>query len=75
LPKGGKKANDIILREDQKEYQRALKTAAVKKKQMASIDLFDPDYSLMEGSLRTFNYGPQIGYGRKNPNESRRKRR
>ncbi|CAG8478127.1 13675_t:CDS:2 [Acaulospora morrowiae] len=70
-PKGGRHANNIILREDQKEYQRALKQHRKKKE----VDIFDPDYvpQLMIGSTFSMSSGPPvIGYGRRNPNESRR---
>ncbi|CAG8724438.1 3491_t:CDS:2, partial [Acaulospora colombiana] len=70
-PKGGRHANNLILREDQKEYQRALKHQRKQKE----VDIFDPDYipKLMIGSIPSVAAGPPIiGYGRRNPNEARR---
>ncbi|GBC05927.1 hypothetical protein RclHR1_06500009 [Rhizophagus clarus] len=69
-PKGGRNANNIILREDQKEYQKALKSQRKQKE----IDIFDPDYipDLLIGSSVSKSITPVIGYGRRNPNEARR---
>ncbi|KAG9288304.1 hypothetical protein G9A89_021335 [Geosiphon pyriformis] len=70
-PKSGHNSNNLILREDQIEYQRALKTYRRQK----VIDIFDPDYipRLLIGSGKSISSGPPvIGYGRKNPNESKR---
>ncbi|RIA82016.1 Nin one binding Zn-ribbon like-domain-containing protein [Glomus cerebriforme] len=69
-PKGGRHANNIILREDQKEYQKALKS----QKKQKEIDIFDPDYvpKLLIGSNISKSINPVIGYGRRNPNEARR---
>ncbi|CAG8644728.1 8006_t:CDS:1, partial [Scutellospora calospora] len=39
-PKGGRHANNLILRKDQKEYQNALKSLRKQKE----VDIFDPDY-------------------------------
>ncbi|CAG8439831.1 11424_t:CDS:2 [Cetraspora pellucida] len=68
-PKGGRHANNLILREDQKEYQNALKSHRKQKE----VDIFDPDYvpKLLIGSDFSTSHGaPMIGYGRRNPNES-----
>lgn len=69
-PKGGR-SEAIILREDQREYQRP----ARKEKQ---YDIFSDDYAVVQAPFaksKAFNKGPVIGVGRKNPNESHRKRR
>ncbi|KAF8983938.1 Nin1 binding protein [Entomortierella lignicola] len=67
-PKGGRKNNDLILREDQREYELSLKFQRRQKK----IDAFDPDYAprLLEGQIDVRNpFGaPVIGYGKRNPN-------
>ncbi|KAF9898033.1 Nin1 binding protein, partial [Lobosporangium transversale] len=39
-PKGGRKNNDLILKEDQREYELSLKF----QKRQKNIDAFDPDY-------------------------------
>ncbi|CAG8566594.1 3769_t:CDS:2 [Diversispora eburnea] len=76
-PKGGRHANNLILREDQKEYQKALKLQRKQKR----IDIFDPDYIpelfIKSNSPSSLKYSgpPVIGYGRRNPNEARRKRK
>ncbi|RGB36542.1 Nin one binding Zn-ribbon like-domain-containing protein [Rhizophagus diaphanus] len=69
-PKGGRNASNIILREDQKEYQKALKNQRKQKE----IDIFDPDYipKLLIGPSNSKSISPVIGYGRRNPNEARR---
>ncbi|KAF9108075.1 Nin1 binding protein [Mortierella sp. AM989] len=67
-PKGGRKNNDLILREDQREYELSLKFQRRQKK----IDAFDPDYAprLLEGQIDVRNpFGaPVVGYGKRNPN-------
>ncbi|KAF9187060.1 Nin1 binding protein [Haplosporangium sp. Z 767] len=67
-PKGGRKNNDLILREDQREYELSMKFQRRQKK----IDAFDPDYvpRLLEGQIDVRNpFGaPVIGYGKRNPN-------
>ncbi|KAF0514302.1 Nin one binding Zn-ribbon like-domain-containing protein [Gigaspora margarita] len=70
-PKSGRNANNLILREDQKEYQKALKSHRKQKE----VDIFDPDYvpKLFIGSGSSTSCGaPVIGYGRRNPNETTR---
>ncbi|CAG8839955.1 5707_t:CDS:2, partial [Gigaspora margarita] len=67
----GRNANNLILREDQKEYQKALKSHRKQKE----VDIFDPDYvpKLFIGSGSSTSCGaPVIGYGRRNPNETTR---
>ncbi|KAJ3278273.1 Nin1 binding protein [Borealophlyctis nickersoniae] len=73
-PKGGRKNTDIILREDQREYQKAM---TQQKRQKASADPFDLDHILLDGSAksRMHHSGPTIGFGRRNVNESRKPRR
>ncbi|KAG0049556.1 Nin1 binding protein [Gryganskiella cystojenkinii] len=67
-PKGGRKNNDLILREDQREFELSMKFQRRQKK----IDAFDPDYvpRLLEGQIDVRNpFGaPVIGYGKRNPN-------
>ncbi|KAF9156956.1 Nin1 binding protein [Actinomortierella ambigua] len=67
-PQGGRRNNDLILREDQREYELSMRFQRRQKK----IDAFDPDYSprLLEGQIDTRNpFGaPVIGYGKRNPN-------
>ncbi|CAB4490799.1 unnamed protein product [Rhizophagus irregularis] len=64
-PKSGRNANNIILREDQKEYQKALKNQRKQKE----IDIFDPDYipKLLIGISNSNSISPVIGYGRRKP--------
>ncbi|KAI8865817.1 hypothetical protein GQ42DRAFT_165868 [Ramicandelaber brevisporus] len=85
-PERHKNAN-IILREDQKEYQRAMQRRPKSKASSGSANLLDPDYldnllSSKQGApAETFglgydaSYRPIIGYGRRNPNEKRRARK
>ncbi|ORZ18184.1 Nin one binding Zn-ribbon like-domain-containing protein [Absidia repens] len=74
-PKGGRKANNIVLREDQREYVKAQETKSKKK----IVDLFDPDfvplYSNMETKTMNNNmFGTDvIGFGRRNPNQGRKR--
>jgi RNA-binding protein NOB1 len=71
-PKGGRSTN-LILREDQKEYTRALNTKKrldkkIMNQEMGVAELF--------GDSRLSSTGdPIIGFGRKNPNEVRGRRR
>ncbi|KAI0226549.1 20S-pre-rRNA D-site endonuclease nob1 [Massospora cicadina] len=69
-PKGGHVNSDLILREDTKEYQRALKNYFHRKE----TNLFDPDYlpGILTGKHAASNRPPTIGYGRRNPNQARR---
>ncbi|KAF8988715.1 Nin1 binding protein [Haplosporangium bisporale] len=67
-PKGGRRNNDLILREDQREFELSMKFQRRQKK----IDAFDPDYvpRLLEGQIDSRNpFGaPVVGYGKRNPN-------
>ncbi|KAG4096431.1 hypothetical protein H8356DRAFT_1043027 [Neocallimastix lanati (nom. inval.)] len=89
---GGQNANNIILSEDQNEYQKALKQQKFKARKEKVVDLLDPDYlnTLFTGEdskLNSRNKGKTrktrndytgdiiIGYGRRNPNERRRRRK
>ncbi|CAG8535726.1 9740_t:CDS:2 [Funneliformis mosseae] len=69
-PKSSRHVKNLILREDQKEYQKALKD----QRRQKEIDIFDPDYipRLLIGSNLSKSNTPVIGYGRRNPNEARR---
>ena len=71
-PKGGRHGDGIILREDQKEYGRAL---AAHRKQKNSIDPFDVDFVPLEGLSKPRASKPMIGFGRRNVNETRRARK
>ncbi|KAI9146049.1 Nin one binding Zn-ribbon like-domain-containing protein [Paraphysoderma sedebokerense] len=83
--KGGRESKDLILREDQKEHVKALKNYNHHKKKMESqVDVFDADYvpKMLLGTTSNKGSGgwndlhaPSYGYGRKNPNERRRKRK
>ncbi|KAJ9088753.1 20S-pre-rRNA D-site endonuclease nob1, variant 2 [Entomophthora muscae] len=69
-PKGGHKNTDLILREDTKEYERAMKNYNHRKE----TNLFDPDYlpGILTGKHLPNTLPPTIGFGRKNPNQARR---
>ncbi|ORX42788.1 hypothetical protein DM01DRAFT_1329975 [Hesseltinella vesiculosa] len=76
-PKGGRVHNNIVLREDQREYVKAKETQSKKK----LVDMFDPDFIPIYGSKqttpRTLNnnmFGTDtIGHGRRNANQSRKR--
>lgn len=74
-PKGGRKTNNIVLREDQREYMKA--TQFKKKKNV--VDMFDPDFIPLYGKTDTREitnnmFGTEtIGYGRKNPNSTKKR--
>ncbi|CAO3599295.1 unnamed protein product [Absidia cylindrospora] len=74
-PKGGRKANNIVLREDQREYIKSQETKSKKK----IVDLFDPDFvplhSNMDTKIMNNNmFGTDvIGFGRRNPNQGRKR--
>lgn len=96
-PKAGnaKGTNNLILREDQVEFQRGVKSEAVRarkeEKRIASAlaasstvgadgakTWLDPDWmpDMMLGqSARRGSALPDVGYGRRNPNEVRKKKR
>jgi len=65
LPKGGRNNNDLILTEDEF-YKQA------KGRRRAQADITDPDFSFWN-LLNGKNVGAQVGYGKKNPNVSRKK--
>jgi RNA-binding protein NOB1 len=83
VPKGGREG-DLILREDQKEFQRAVRQKE-REERRAVQDVFDADYVApmfgeggsgkgRRGSRQQPTRSPlTIGYGRRNPNEARRK--
>ncbi|KAF8307601.1 hypothetical protein DL93DRAFT_2087857 [Clavulina sp. PMI_390] len=87
-------AGNIILREDQVEFQRGVKSEAVRarkeEKKIASAlasksvggtgekNWMDPDWMpdmLLGQSARRGSALPDVGYGRRNPNEVRKKKR
>ncbi|KAG1107121.1 hypothetical protein G6F42_016482 [Rhizopus arrhizus] len=74
-PKGGRKSNNIVLREDQREYIKATQ----RKQKKNVVDMFDPDFIPLYGKLDTKEvtnnmFGTDtIGYGRKNPNASKKR--
>ncbi|KAI9295148.1 hypothetical protein K502DRAFT_365267 [Neoconidiobolus thromboides FSU 785] len=69
--KGGHKSQDLILAEDQKEYIRGMKNYSRRKE----VNLFDPDYlpGIVSGKQSNTFLLPAIGYGRKNPNQAKRR--
>ncbi|KAI8987512.1 Nin one binding Zn-ribbon like-domain-containing protein [Mycotypha africana] len=75
LPKGGRQHNNIVLREDQREYIKA--TQRKQKKQV--VDMFDPDFIPLYGKTNTKEitnnmFGTDtVGFGRKNPNASKKR--
>ncbi|KAI7875385.1 hypothetical protein K492DRAFT_104948, partial [Lichtheimia hyalospora FSU 10163] len=73
-PKGGRHVNNIVLREDQREYVKAQQ-----RKPKKALDLFDPDFIPLSGKTGGVHLGKtasnmygsdRIGFGRKNPNAS-----
>ncbi|KAK4516483.1 uncharacterized protein ATC70_011455 [Mucor velutinosus] len=74
-PKGGRKSNNIVLREDQRDYIKATQ----RKQKKNVVDMFDPDFIPLYGKLDTKEvtnnmFGTDtIGYGRKNPNASKKR--
>ncbi|KAF1797321.1 Nin one binding Zn-ribbon like-domain-containing protein [Mucor lusitanicus] len=74
-PKGGRKSNNIVLREDQRDYVKATQ----RKQKKNVVDMFDPDFIPLYGKLDTKEvtnnmFGTDtIGYGRKNPNASKKR--
>jgi len=60
----------LILREDQKEYEREVARGERRKER----DLLDPDYlpGILTGERRDTGGRPKIGYGRRNPNVARK---
>jgi len=93
-PGNAKGSNNIILCEDQVEFQRGVKSEAVRarkeEKRIASAlaaggsgvngskTWMDPDWMpdmLLGQSSRRGSALPDIGYGKRNPNEVRKKKR
>ncbi|KAI9499178.1 Nin one binding Zn-ribbon like-domain-containing protein [Zychaea mexicana] len=78
-PQGGRQINNIVLREDQREYVKSQQNRSKK----GVLDMFDPDFIPLsnktggDGRFVGNNmYGSDtIGFGRRNPNASRRGRR
>ncbi|KAI9209857.1 Nin one binding Zn-ribbon like-domain-containing protein [Polychytrium aggregatum] len=77
-PKGGRRNTDVVLREDQREYQRALQYQ--KRQKQGSEDINDPDAAMFGAGQKNLMKNSQqlgtltIGSGRRNPNERRRRR-
>ncbi|KAJ3018207.1 UNVERIFIED_CONTAM: Nin1 binding protein [Siphonaria sp. JEL0065] len=86
-PKGGhagKTGGDMILREDQKEFQAALRSQRIAAKK---VDYLDQDYihfaessgggrSTGSGGRNNASFGgPVVGHGKKNPNSGKGRRR
>lgn len=86
MPKSGRNANNLMLREDQAEYERAMKSWTRTQKKAAkgvTMDVIDDRLSAVfggmsmrpDGSSKAYFEGeapPAIGYGRTNPNQARR---
>ncbi|KAJ1548557.1 Nin1 binding protein [Cladochytrium tenue] len=76
--KGGR-SDDLILREDQKEFQRALSRRSGKSSSSSTsgTDPFEMGISPLElpHKARVDDSLPTVGYGRKNPNDSRGRRK
>ena len=78
-PKGGRSVNNIVLREDQREYVKAQQH----RKKKGVVDMFDPDFIPLAGKTgiemgyvgNNMSGTDVIGFGRRNPNASRRGRR
>jgi hypothetical protein len=67
-----------MLREDSRDYQKAVKNANHKQKGR-QLDMFDPDRVLLDAPLGKWEMSgerraPVIGYGRKNVNAMNKKR-
>ncbi|KAL7749366.1 20S-pre-rRNA D-site endonuclease nob1 [Sorochytrium milnesiophthora] len=84
----GRKAHNLILREDQKEFQVAnksfhhLKNKAARRAGSTGGDIFDADYiprMLLGGTKSATDavlltpIAPTVGHGRRNPNESKKR--
>lgn len=86
MPKSGRNANNLMLREDQAEYERAMKSWNRGQKKAAkgvTMDVIDDRLSAIfngmslrpDGSTKAYFEGeapPTIGFGRINPNQVRR---
>ncbi|QRV73279.1 20S-pre-rRNA D-site endonuclease NOB1 [Ceratobasidium sp. AG-Ba] len=88
--RGGAGSTNIILREDQVEFQKGLHQEAVRQRKedkrveralamgkSSGMSWDDPDWvpEILTGTRRSTGGLPAIGHGRKNPNEARRKKR
>lgn len=84
MPKPGRNGNMILLREDQKEYQRARKNYKWQERKAAkscNLDAIDDRLASIfggmsvKGSVKNLDMTgpPIIGFGRRNPNQARRK--
>ena len=74
-PKGGRRANELILREDQKEHQRALMMKKKLEKKALNEEVNFEFLNLQSGYRTNATGSPVFGYGRKNVNEVRGRRR
>eukprot|EP01135_Chromosphaera_perkinsii_P001931 Nk52_evm80s212 gene=Nk52_evmTU80s212 len=67
-PKGGRNTGNIILREDQREYE-------TKQRKKKGMDIFDPNYVANSSPFANIDIksgrpsAVKIGYGKRNPNE------
>ncbi|KAG9125731.1 Nin1 binding protein [Ceratobasidium sp. 392] len=88
--KGGAGSTNIILREDQVEFQKGLHQESVRQRKEdkrveralaagkgTGMSWDDPDWipEILTGTRRSTGGLPAIGHGRKNPNEVRRKKK
>lgn len=69
--KGGRKGNDMILREDQREYERAVKLKERMDRKALSYDMDAVDF----GRAIAGGGKPVVGYGRKNINQAKHNKR
>lgn len=76
-PKGGRKSTELILREDQKEHQKALKMQKRYEKKVLNQDTLNLESMLFGEAGARLNAAakPVIGYGRKNPNANKGRRK
>ncbi|KAI8899788.1 Nin one binding Zn-ribbon like-domain-containing protein [Globomyces pollinis-pini] len=77
MTKSGRHANNLILREDQSEHQKALQVKKRLDKKALSQDVSMNDLLAFgqPGARLSSTGNPVIGHGRKNPNASTKKRR
>ena len=84
MPKAGRKDSKMLLREDQKEYQQAMKSfqrQERKMERMNELDTIDDRLATVFGGMSISGAVkdlsatglPVIGFGRRNPNQSRRR--
>ena len=88
MPKGGRQGSGLFLREDQPEYQKALRSFKHQENKMQKnycMDAIDDRLACVFGGMNikvgrgsfegdSLN-APAIGYGRRNPNQARRKKK